>query len=971
MSINLIPLTYKTRNYFPIGANSFLLANAGQQVFQDQVRINLTFDFESSTDESVQINDQYSFKAIGFNWGDKGFVIGDSITFEYSLDGGAATSSGASTRTIIDIQGSIMFLSDFIILNNNFTGALMPMSAGSSNSNSVLKINNLSRSLPEQFEIYHNIVNNASNANKNSLIDGEQNRFLAENVDAMVPSDTITLFQQGNKSGGAYILAELTRTADLADGRKSFLVQFKYFATWKFEDSTFNIPSYLTNQQSLKPVYFVKAYPETNNPNAGLLIDGYGFNNGNVGWYEENYNGGEDDFLLTSLTITDSSGQIINEVDHNQTCTISGTFSGPSAFKDFIEGEFYIIPPTSEWKNNEFGHHENIFLASFTAELAGVVDSNSYGKNSGLVNSLNESITAIAGNELSFSFQLSPNSQFTSYINNLQDQERLYRISLTIESDGGTDNENNAVSKIVKEGVLTAAPIPDEPYDKVDFAGFYNHWQDISTGVSELTYKGTTEDDFVYKTVFNLEKSVLWEQMNLSVEVVRDSDGSSFILDSRTFNFNAFTMDSDGVIQFVGAANTQFIQQYLEAPERNQIKIFNTGVDTSTTYEVQVNWSLMANWRYWLTQSNAFLDFFDTALPNNGKNKEWVRYLDLAGFSIKLFSRLVKDGIAYFWVNNIDIDDYDSEAAITSQDVVYIDDQGVIQTVLVSGQDMIARADHVLSSGNWDQATTKGWISERGFEDEPNKRISTEWDWTSQSNPLKPKAGQTAAELTFPAPNIARVECLISTNLVDVDNATFVSRIKSPATPTCLHPIDYVFDYIEANATDDSQIVIVYNLLLNKVNANETNICCPTCEKLYNGGILFGDTTVFAIGGKDAIDAIIATSVDDPDDVCCVDGYKETYAFSRCDVDFDTHIGEINAILDGDTSFIDNSLIPTQMNSYTGTTELNKIKDRLESLTTDETIRYDLWREIIEGGLSMRCKTDPETGFVTKFLTRI
>lgn len=964
MSINLVPLTYKTRNYFPLGANNFLLANAGQQILQDQVRVNLTFDFESSADEPVQINDEFSFKSIGFNWGDKGFVIGDSVSITYSLDGGGATVNGA-IRTILDIQGNLMYFSDFIALTSVYSGALMPMSAGSGSSNSTLKIDNLTRSLPEQMEIYHNIINNASNPNKNSLIDGEQNRFLGEDVDAMAPSDTITLFQQGNKSGGAYILAELTRTADLSDGRKSFLVFFTYFTTWKFEDSTFNKPSYLTGQQSLKPCYFVKAFPETNNPNAGLSINGYGFNNGNTGWYEENYNGGEQDFLLKFLTITDSTGQVINEIDHNQECTITGEITGPAVLKDFIEGEFYIIPPESEWKNNEFGFHQNILLASFTANLAGAIDSNSYGKNSALINSSDEAITLLtAGGVLDFTFKLTPNSQFTDYINGLQEQERRYRISLNVESDGGTDNDNNAVSKILKEGILTAAPIPDQPFDEVVFSGFYNHWQDIDTGVSEQDYNGCTEDDFVFKTKFNLDKNVLWEQMNLSVEVVRDSDGSSFILDSKTFNFNAFTMDSDGVIQFVGSPSSQFVQQFLEAPERNEIKIFNTGVDTASTYEVQVNWSLMANWRYWQLQSNAFLDFFDTTLPNNGKNKEWIRYLEIAGFSIKLFSRLVRDGIAYFWVNQINLQDYDDSPTITSLPTVYIDDQGIIQTVLVSGQDMIIRTDHVLSSGVWDQNDTEGWISQRGFEEDPNKRISTKWDWTSQSSPLKPKAGQTKAELTFPSADIARIECLVETNLVDVNKATFVGRIESPSAPSCQHPIDYVFDYIESNATNDSEIVQVYNNLLNQVDATEKNICCPTCSNLYSS--IFGNLTVYAIGSKADIDLLVSTSVDDPDDVCCIDGYKETYAFPRCDVDFEAHIAEINALLDGDVAFIDNTLIPTQMNSYTGTTELELIKARLQALTTDEEIRYDLWREIIERGLMMRCKEDG-----TKYLSRI
>jgi hypothetical protein len=826
MSISLLPYEWTTRNHpVAVGDNKFLLANAGQQV-TDKTRLLFTFDFKSSADEPVQVNDQYSFKAIGFDWGDKGFLIGDTVNVNYDINNGAATALNLSV-TIADIQGDLIIFTS-IVVAPGFEGSLLPLSAGS-DVNTPLILNNDSTELPEQIEIYHNIINNTSSANKNSLLDGEQNRFLANDVEAMAVGSTVEMIQMGNKSGGSYIWAGLYRDTNYADGRKNFLVSFIYYTPWKFESQSFNKVSYLTGAQSLKPCYFIKAYPEQNNPNAGLEIDGYGYNHGNAGGYKESYNGGTDNFTLSDLTITDSSGQIINEIDHNQTCTVTGKVTGISPMKDFIEGEFYIIPPEEDFKNNENSNAENIFLSSFTAELAGVVDSDFYGKNGGLVNSSNEIITSISGNDLLFSFELAPNAAFTSYINALQEQDRLYRISLNVESDGGTDNDNDSVSKILKEGILTAAPIPDALYDDVVSSGFYNHWQDIGTGLSASTYNGCTEDDFVYKTIFNLDKSELWEQMNISVEVVKDSDGSSFILDSKTFNFNSFTMDSDGVIQFSGAKSTQVIQQFLEAPERNKIQIQNTGVTTAGTYEVELNWSIMANWRYWEQQSNAFLEFFDTSLPNEGKNKEWVRYLSVSGFSIKLFSRLVKDSISYYWVNPIVLDEYDAEATITSLDPVYIDDQGVVQTVLVSGQDMTVRADHVLSDGDWDVNDTVGWISERGFENDPNKRISTFWNWTSQSSPLKPKTGLTRCELTFPSPNIARCESLVDTSLTDIDNISFISRIQSPIVTISFRPFIYS---IEIPAENDYLVSIPTRSGLN-----------------YNYVVDWGDDTIEPITG--------------------------------------------------------------------------------------------------------------------------
>lgn len=961
MQVQLINRKYTTPNY-PSGTNTWLLANTGQLI-AEEFELIFDFDFTTSPQQQVRFLSPYSFQLLSGEWGDLGFTIGATCTITGTITdivGGGTRDYNGFTFTITDIIGDTIIVDTELYPSSlGFTGNISPNSGAG---NDALFFN-VSTVAPETIEIYHNIVPNGSGFSPNSIIDNEVNRFKIEGVAALSVSAFATVQQLGNKSGGSYASQMFQRISDVGT-KRAYKVTFTYFTPTNFEDADFEKPSYLEANQSLKPVYRILAYPEDNNPNSVLTYE-YSANEGNIGWYNESYNQGINDFTIDSVVITGADGAILSEIDHNQTCSVELTASNAAAnFRDFTEVNFYLIPPTVEWKNNANSFANNIRASYFYKDdTAGTDIELTFPKNGQQVTTANQTINVATANQIIISFDVVPNAAFTTYINSLASSERQYRITAYVESVGGTDNENNGVCLTIQQGLLTAAPVPDQPYDKIGFQGFFNHAQNIDTGVSETNYNGCTEDDTVFKSLFSLTKGVEWEQLSLSVEVVRDSDGANFSLLNRVIPFNNFQVSPDGIINIVYAES---LTQFLDGTGRNVLTVQNTGVEVGSDYEVKIVWSLVASWRYWIAQNNALSDFFDGALPNNGRNNEWMRYLREAGYSIRLRARLLKDETNYYWGGNLNLQDYEDN--LLSPDITtvitYLDEDGVVQPSLLQGQEMTIRADHTLSVGSWSVGDVWGTIALRGKEADPTKKISTAWNWTSQTSPLKPLSGETKAKLSYPSAAVARVECLVDTNLLNSTEVTAVARIESPIAPACKHPIDFVFDYLEANSEDDSDIVGIYNNLLNRVTTTE-NICCPTCTKLYAGGILFGNTTVYAIGNAAGINAIIGTSVADPDEVCCYNGYKIGGSFASCDINFDANVDSLSSILDGDTTFINGTLIPSQMNSYDGATEITKIKSRLEALTINEVIRYDLWREIIERGLQMRCKEDG-----TKFLTR-
>ena len=90
---------------------------------------------------------------------------------------------------------------------------------------------------------------------------------------------------------------------------------------------------------------------------------------------------------------------------------------------------------------------------------------------------------------------------------------------------------------------------------------------------------------------------------------------------------------------------------------------------------------------------------------------------------------------------------------------------------------MRIEATHVNNTGAWSPDLVWGWNSCRPLNGEPNKRLSTAWNWTSQDLPLKPLNGFTKSKLTFPSANTAVVECLIDTNTL-TDDTSIIAKIE-------------------------------------------------------------------------------------------------------------------------------------------------------------------------------------------------
>ena len=940
-------------------SRTFLNVNSCEPVVESFDLI-FDFDFRSSSQDIVQIISPNSLKRLGSSWNDTGVVVGDSVTLSATLTDSTTDpdtiDSIAMTVTIQDIQGDvIIFSSDMVTIFGDISlqGKLFPQQ----NQCGPFNIVNNTRNTPKEISIQHNIIKNSVNNNFTSIIDGSENTFLIEDVDSMTVGDDLAMVQQGLKSGGRYLLDEvkLLRLSDLS-GKKRYTAIFAYLLPVT-NSVDFSRPEFFEGSECLKSTVKIEGFPDISNPNSVLGAESFD-PIGNTGWKNEEYNQGLNPYTVNSFTIQKQNGDVINKLDHNVKCTVTAVIDSTENIGGTALINIELIVPEDDFKSNSFTNLQNTYAVFMS--LGSGVGATSV-KNGGSFIIDNTSVV-FGINQATLKFDIEPNTNLKAYINSLTEQQWMYVLTTNLNDDDGVDGDRAAVTLDLQSTNFEVSPIPDQLFDGVVSQGFLNHVQSVGD-VLTPNFEGRTEDDFLFTSKINLEDGVAWEQMTLDVEVVRNSDNASFDLFSSAFNFGNIPV-LNGVIQL---NEEQIINQYLEAPERNKISLKNTGVTGTGNYEVQLIWSMMANWKDWISENDAFVDFYNTSLENNGLNKEWVRYLDLTGYTIRARVRLVKEGIAYYFGGNINLLDYDNWAG--NSEITLFDESDTEVPVLIDNQVMKVRADHVLSSGSWELSDTWGWISQRGYHQDPNKRISTFWDWTNISNPLKPKSGETKATLEIVTTNTtddtARIECLVDTSLVNISDYSLTSRIQNPAKPDCMHPFQYIFDYITANSANENDYVATLNILLNKVNANEAPICCPPCTVEYSS---FGEIfNVWAFGTKTDIDLIITSAAAD-DKACCYNTYlTNTEPYTSCIVD-ETYTEEVRvlAALGGDIDGLAEDLNPTILNSYSEN-DILLLTSLITNITTDTQIRYDLLFEIIDRGIVMRCY--PVSG--EKILTRI
>jgi hypothetical protein len=809
--ISISDLKYSTPNTPEVDFPQF---NEGQKV-KCEFTLNFNYNLNSSFDAQFLVTAQNQITWLNGSFVGK-VVSGDTVDLDAVIQVGTNINV---TGIVANVTGNVLTFTTNIFTTSE-VNLLFPQG-----DNEQMFLVNTTRTKPLQLDIFFNLIPQSAAPSNASLWDNSINRLRVN----MPSSDGVYNFTQlGQKSGTTFIMSECSFEKEDDD----YFVTIVFIPALSIENNDFSTPSWYNGVQTVKPNINVVGYNQIGNPNNFISAN---FNQlSNVGWYNEWYNEGVNNFVISDLLIEDGATNSMPTLSHNTDNHVSFKVSHADGVSEDVQVSIYNFFPFAQTKNNAFTRLQNqigsLYPSNETLIFGEKFDA--FCKIENLV------ITDDSGDKL-VEFDVVFNDEFVDFVTF---EPTLYRLAVNVSNDE-TFDEN--VTLILSQNTWSNFVQPPTPIGGRE-PGFLYFYQNIGDNTVE-NYSGCTEDDFLFTTKFDLPKNTVFNNFVMSIEVRRNSDDALIVkLQETLLDFNSIPV-VNGIYQF---NNSIGFPQYLDSPNRNAITLNLTGETTSITYGVEFIASLMANWRDWLPLINALPDFYDFSLPLNGQSREWVNYLRLAGYEIRLRLDFNSPTGQLFLDKEITLLDYNEDPKSTCL-IELVDSLGNVQPV-VNGE-IIAlnnafytiRATHTVTGMVIeDYDIIHGYIGLRPNNGEPMKRISTAHDWTNLNMPLQPLSNETRAVGTVISSDTYRVECRVySSDLGSL--TTIVSGFKNPKYPNFWVFADWAdlgvtnqatfIAWIEANSNYTVDLVTDFSLIGFELKCNITAIGGSDLEIGSNG----------------------------------------------------------------------------------------------------------------------------------------
>lgn len=355
---------------------TWILGNVGVWQSQDlTVSIGAVIEFDQSNTLFMEEPNLFTLTN-GSSWREQGFEVGGNFTVQwvtYNLDSGNSTVSTV-TGTIVSINNNQMTSSNSTLGAGAQVSNIYPVQLAEDKIHSVF-IATDAQPQSLDFQLGH-LTNSTINAlNLSSFIDGTDTLFQANGIDVLTLGQTVPLIPRGLQSGLCVAYSNFTYAGVITGGvapyiynKYIYLINTAFMIAPYSEDinnfDTNTPPNEFLDKECVTDNYKIIAYPQTNNPNVSISNN---LNNtkqlGNTGWFDENYNGGEDDFTISLVEYRNASGVLVNQLDYKNTisfkCVIDGGHTRLSGQTKCSYGFRWVPTNESDYKNKTTPYHEN------------------------------------------------------------------------------------------------------------------------------------------------------------------------------------------------------------------------------------------------------------------------------------------------------------------------------------------------------------------------------------------------------------------------------------------------------------------------------------------------------------------------------------------------------------------------------------------------------------------------------------
>ena len=717
------------------GNTSFYKSNTGDEIV---VELNIRGNIRMTSSGNPLTLDPTvnQVQSAGTSWLDSGFRPGQYLKCARYTSGGSII--GTPFWTLVSyVDDSLIDLTAVPTWYSIGAGEYMTLTA--------VLASGSSDALPfDEVKIKFNQVLNQTPGSQFSLIDSEATIAVCPGVAALSVGGISNGIILGNQSGTFLKSAEVERVTAI-DQFYTYKVRLIFVNQGMYNDSWFFSSACLKAWISTE---WAVVSGEPYNPIVGTyLLDA------DTGYYNEGFN--------ASAIINSSILQGINEVDYCIPTVTDIIVDGPVTGLGI--GSCYLSVDDTYFRNRPDSQYDLTMIIPTTPLVVGSLNSeiNEFGAAYNLkVNSISS-----VGTVTTINITIAPNVDFTNFMDGRDPLDRNFQIWVRCGD----------VNLLVYNNQLQCAPPVGGELIMEQNYPFLDHSENVTDIVGNFTgFECNTEDDIAYLGKFLMTKSLIHQSFTVSIEAFNTVTNEDFTLQSAFFGFNTVQISNDGryLLNETIPINNTLPNTSVKL---DAILVLEPSLDTATQYGVKIYAPWLMNWKYWLPQLNASVDFYPAQKQN------WVVYDDfLADWTVQMKLELVVENLAYIHTENIQIKDYDSNESIVQDIQLFVDSTNQNVQIVTEGLLMRVVATHVLNNGNtWDTAKTWGMITIEPYEAERRFICSTTLDYDNDSNnPLYPLS-TLLMEITYPNPTTARMECYFNPDLIDLTNGCkFTTKIK-------------------------------------------------------------------------------------------------------------------------------------------------------------------------------------------------
>ena len=729
-----MPITITNNSFRDIWGNvtTYLRGNVGDFI---QSELSITENISVNTAESNTLQQNGLTNIITWVGGDfesEGFRSGQTIEIlRYTILTGATLDS--TTTTIDWVSGS-----EIKVASTLGTWYTLPDEA----------VRIIARDQRDGLELNVNMVGNGSQGSEYSLIDGEVTTF---NFDLTGASPFLGT-QVGNKSGMFAVTSNLTLISSTATQR-FYTLEINFEMSGLYNTANFDFNNCLK--------LYAKQRWQTN---IGEPFDNTIeiFNDdADTGWFNQPFNTGVIDATIV---------QSISEISYCEPTTIE--FIVDSASSDFGLGGAYVSGQDTYYKVQPNTATNYAMMIPTTDMFVG----------QSLVSQANDETAKwfleyqsifTSGTQHTITALITPSPAFANFMANRSQGDRTFYFWCRFGN----------VNLLVFNGQLTCSPKETQPLEMI-VSDYFDHSEN-TTFSSDLVrgYTGNVEDDFAFLGKFKFPENVEMNFLNARIEAYNITSEDKFTLQQVNFNLNGIPIVNN---QMVLALESPVLTELPTTSKKRVASLTNDSTLSvpAKSYGVNLYFPYIYRWETWIAQINANADFFPDKQVRNyvpfGNQDDWKLRLVVENVRTETNNYGIDELVNYQYTDFINIDDYNHDPNILQEIELYIDSTSQNVQVVTEGLLMRVVATHTFVDGSaWITDSVWGMITIEPQNSNPRWISSTAIDYDNNlSNPLFPLSG-LRCDLTFPTPDVARLECFFDPDKIDLSNGVkFTSKIK-------------------------------------------------------------------------------------------------------------------------------------------------------------------------------------------------